>query len=191
MDFTPYFLFGGLGIFFLIYNNLGKRREAFYWESPLDRFIPFVPAFIVPYLFYFPFTFATFVFVHESLFEVKFLASMNLSLFLSLVVYYFIPSSIHRPALPEEKKRDIFELMMALVYRTDQTTNGFPSAHVFVSVICGYYLTLAFPHLVLLIWTVAGGIIASTALVKQHYVIDIVGGILWGLGAIAIVSAVF
>jgi membrane-associated phospholipid phosphatase len=191
MYFFPFLLFGGIALFLLIYNNLKQKRAPLYLESPLDRAIPFVPAFVVPYLLYFPFIFATFMALRESLYEVDFLASMNLSLYLSLIVYHFFPTTIRRPIIPTDKRRTIFESVVALMYRIDRTTNGFPSAHVYVSVICGYYLTYAFPTAGLLIWSVAGGIIASTTFVKQHYVIDIFGGIIWGLGAITIANFIF
>ncbi|MEK9177172.1 MAG: phosphatase PAP2 family protein [Patescibacteria group bacterium] len=191
MHLFPFLLFGGLGLFLVIYNNLKQKRAPYYWESPLDRAIPFMPASVVFYFLYFPLIVGTFFALRESVFEIGFLAATNLSLYLSLIVYYFFPSTIRRPTLHEGRRRDVFESVVALMYRVDRTTNGFPSAHVYVTVICGYYLMLAFPAAAWPLWVLAGAIITSTTLVKQHYVIDIVGGILWGLGAIAVVNWIF
>ncbi len=65
------------------------------------------------------------------------------------------------------------------LYRLDQYDgNAAPSAHVFHALIIGHFLARLWPQWSLLIYIWVGLIMASTVLIKQHYVLDVLGGML-------------
>jgi len=45
-------LFGIFLISAYLYFPLNKRRSRYYWKSPIDREVPLVPIFVIPYYFY-------------------------------------------------------------------------------------------------------------------------------------------
>jgi membrane-associated phospholipid phosphatase len=63
------------------------------------------------------------------------------------------------------------------IYDHDGETNAFPSGHVYGSLLMTYYLVEAgFGWW----WYVIGiAVSLSTLFVKQHYIVDIFGGLLW------------
>ena len=92
---------------------------------------------------------------------------------------------------------DIFTRTVRALWRTDTPTNVFPSIHVFNSVT----LALAYHHCARLrgrkwLWVrvsadlLCVSIILSTMLLKQHSVIDVIGGIILALTLDAVADAV-
>ena len=79
-----------------------------------------------------------------------------------------------------------------MVYWFDGQYNNavFPSTHVYLSVICGYYLVLAFPLYAFFIWAATLLIAVSTVFIKQHNVMDVGGGVLWAATAIYLSSVI-
>jgi membrane-associated phospholipid phosphatase len=60
----------------------------------------------------------------------------------------------------------------------DGDTNGFPSAHIFVALLCGHYLSLVYHNFIPAIWLAILTVVLSVLFTKQHYIIDIAGGII-------------
>ena len=170
-----------------IYIPLNKRRSKFYWQSSIDRKIPLIPIFVYPYyfyLFYLPFAVFFVFLVSKSLF-VRFLLAYITANSAAAVFWYFFPNGIKRPRI--RRGGFYFSLVRDLYYHDKYDTNAFPSNHVYGSIISSYYLTLALPPLSLVFVTIGFLITISTILVKQHHILDLVGGILWAVGAILVV----
>ncbi len=162
-------------------------REGRLQTSPFVKHIPFIPAFIVPYLGLFPY-------VAFSMLALLFFTPVAARLYVSLIfsgivaalIWYFMPTTIERPLLVPKGP---LTKTIAWMYRLDPSDNVFPSAHVFTAVLCSYYLTFAFPLHETLIWTCGVTIVSSTLFVKQHHISDLVAGI--ALAAVSIVFSYF
>jgi|SRR3989339_854353 len=161
-----------------IYLPLNKRKSKYYWKIKFDDSIPFIPIFIIPYLGYFIFIILTIILLWNTKYINNFFITYIISYILSGLFWYFVPNGVKRPKI---YKKDIFSKLTSLIYKYDDDTNGFPSAHVLASFICSYFLLMAFPEWSLIIWIINFLICISTIFVKQHYVLDILGGIIFFL----------
>lgn len=166
-----------------LYLVCNKRPSKYYWKLPIDDKIPLIPIFIIPYLLHHPGIVVTGAVLWNTVYIEQFLLSLIVSYIIAVAFWYFIPNGVKRPPLPE---KSIFTPLIKKLYEHDGDTNGFPSAHIFVALLCGYYLSLGFPQFIFFIWTAIGMVVASVLFTKQHYIIDIVGGILvFGMSAYA------
>lgn len=162
--------------FFLIYalipKVVGGQRTLLL--SGVDNNIPFIPAFILAYLLFIPILFFCFIsvkdredFYHLSL--VLFIAATITSLF-----FIILPSFMVRPVLGPE---NIFNKLILFIYGIDSAYNTFPSSHVTYSLLA----TLALFNInkkrakIILPFTILT--IISTVFIKQHYFVDLIGGI--------------
>ena len=153
-------------------------------SSPLDKFIPFVPVFIIPYLFWFVYIAVPgiyFLFCEKEVFcRLMYFGMIGMTVF--LFVSWVYPNGL--AIRPESFADDnIFTQLTRYVYSVDTSTNVLPSIHVFNSV--GIYLAVKDSDIlsrkkgicyVSLIITVL--IILSTMFVKQHSVVDVISGLL-------------
>lgn len=172
-----YFVF-----YFIVFFLLEHRDVAHYMlDGRIDEYIPFVPAFIVPYLSWFAFLPATiiyFVFFQD---DDEQYARLSKTIFFGDTVFLLISLVFPngqglRPAL---EGGGVFTQLVQFMYSIDTPTNVLPSLHVFNGVACCLALINA-PKFRerrrfcrgVEIWTVL--IVLSTMLVKQHTVLDVV-----------------
>lgn len=158
-----------------IYLPLNRRKSKYYWKIKADDYIPLIPVFIIPYIGYFFLVIFSVYALWSTPYISQFLVSYIVSYILAGIFWYFVPNGVARPKII---KNDIFSLLIKTIYKYDDDTNGFPSAHVFSTLLCSYFLYLVFPGYLSAIWGLALLIILSTVFVKQHYLIDILGGII-------------
>ncbi|KKP67170.1 MAG: PAP2 superfamily protein [Candidatus Roizmanbacteria bacterium GW2011_GWA2_35_19] len=158
-----------------IYIPLNKRKSKYYWKIIFDDHIPFIPIFIIPYVSYFLYIIATIFLLWNTKYIYVFFVSYIISYILAGLFWYFFPNGVKRPIV---QGSDIFSKLILLIYKHDEDTNGFPSAHIFATLICSYFLYLAIPTSLIIILTICLLITLSTVFVKQHYVLDILGGLI-------------
>lgn len=166
-------------LFFPLNGRKGQLKKA---ALPYE-YIPFIPAFIVPYLGFFPY-------VAFSMLAVLFFTPVAARMYVSLIfsgliaalIWYFMPSRIERPDLTS---RGIFTRAVKWMYQLDPQGNALPSAHASVAVLCSYYLAYAFPLHETMIWAAGATIVSSTLFVKQHHVSDLIAGIVLAFVSIA------
>lgn len=176
-------LFLGLGsVGFFLYsfiNHLPRNAlVAHHLATGLDRLIPLVPVFVVPYGLAMVFVVATLI--YHVLFTERMQAtacSYAFCLLTSCFVYLVFQTTVDRPSIESDA---IFSRLVALLYAVDRPYNCFPSLHVSLSVLAG------------LIWAersrrVGGGMIAvvllvslSTLLIRQHVLLDVLSGVALG-----------
>ncbi len=176
-----------LVIFLLVstlYLPLNRRPSRYCWKSRLDAHIPLIPVFVFPYILFFPFIAAAIFLLWGTPYEASLLIALIAANALAILFWYLFPNGVLRP---EILPHTWLHKTLGMIYRHDGDTNGFPSSHVFVSLICGYFLAVAYPAYVVLTWGSAGFITLSTLFTKQHYVIDLVGGIIMVVPAVSIV----
>jgi membrane-associated phospholipid phosphatase len=173
-----------VGIYFTskIYAPLNHGPNVIFLKSPIDDLIPVIPPFVIPYVSLEPFIYATLVLF--LLFRTRIFQSAALSLiaawFVSYAFYFFLQSFIDRPTLTGT---DTLTQMIRDVYTSDNAYNDFPSLHTSLSTILTIHWwrvdkRIGIP---IAIWVVL--IVASTVFVKQHYIADMIGGLLLAFGA--------
>jgi membrane-associated phospholipid phosphatase len=149
----------------------------------IDTYVPFLPALVVPYLsFFILIPYALFVVLPTAVGS-AFLYALIIGMWSAAVFWYFVPTGMVRPKV---EGRGVFSRLVRAMYTIDGPCNNFPSSHVFVSLICGHYLAVAFPETGLLTWAWCLLVAASTVFVKQHYIADVFGGVVWAVAAITV-----
>ena len=88
------------------------------------------------------------------------------------LVYGFYQTYVPRPVL---NGTDFFTALLHTVYSSDQPYNAFPSLHAGFSILAVLSLNRSMPgYKALVVWGIL--IAVSTVFVKQHYVLDVLGG---------------
>lgn len=168
------------------YNASRAARVALLpLEMPIDPLIPFVPSFVFAYFLYYPWLLLPLFIArreHQLQYVIKAFLLMQVSAFL---VFLAFPSRMVRPeVLPDS----VSGSALRLLYELDPAWNVFPSLHaghsVLVAMVCWKYRRELLP-------AVAAGttlIILSTVLIKQHYALDVVGGVLLAAACMSVVE---
>ena len=153
----------------------------------LDDMIPFVEYFIVPYLLWFVYVAAVFVYLffknRREFYQYCIFLFTGMTLFLIVSTLY--PNG-HLLRPNTFARNNIFTFAVQILYQADTATNIFPSLHVYNSIAAHRAVanseTLAWNRLI------RGGsfvlmvsIILATMFLKQHSVLDVISGILLGL----------
>src|SRR3989344_6529709 len=158
-----------------LYLPLNRRKSRYYWKLPIDDKIPLIPWFIVPYIGYYIYIIVTIFLLwntkHINLLLYSFIYSYNIA----CIFWYLFPNGVKRPLI---LGKTFFHKATAFIYKLDGDANGFPSAHIFITLLCAYYLLMIFNSHISLIGLSGLLIILSTLFTKQHYIIDIIGGII-------------
>lgn len=165
----------------LLYFLINRGHARYYFETAFDRGIPFTPIFIVPYIAFIPFVVFAILATFTTPIAVPFYLALILGGLATSFTRYFVHCGIRQPRI---RRADVYDRLIHWVYRHDDRAHTFPSAHVFTSVIVSYFLALAFPPYLFPIWAFGILIVLSTMFVKQHYLVDVVGGIVYATAAI-------
>lgn len=167
-----------LNVFYVLLNN--GEGEVHSLMTDLDRSIPLVEGFVIPYVIWYPFIAITMLYLcikdRKNYFVT--LVSYVLGLIVCYVTYVLFQTHVPRPVLVDD---GFFTQILKLVYRHDQPFNAFPSIHVL-----SCYLMMKAIHMStvknwrnqLVIHSLSVTIIFSTLFVKQHVILDVVAGIL-------------
>lgn len=161
-----------------------------YWVSylPMDDKIPFIPAFILAYVLWFPnMIVPAFYLYFKDTFSFKRYGWYVIAGFsISMIIYMVFPNGQNlRPILPEEK--DFFTWWVSLIYAADTNTNVLPSMHVvgcFGVAMAAWDARKKLPWIkkwLIPIFVVESLIAVSTLFVKQHSILDLFGGLALGV----------
>ena len=90
----------------------------------------------------------------------------------------FIPTYVLRP---EILSIDTLSNLIKTLYANDNIYNAAPSGHTFYTLLTSLFLTQIFPKQKVIIWILSLLVIVSTVLTKQHNILDVVLGIVFGL----------
>jgi membrane-associated phospholipid phosphatase len=173
----------------LIYDSLNHGPNRIFLESPLDRALPVVPIFAVPYVSLIPYigvSLLAFLFLRVRVYRSA-AVTMIIAWFISYAFYFFLQSYIVRPGITGT---DPFSGIIRSIYASDQPYNDFPSLHTSLSTIIAIHWwrvdrRIGMPAA---IWTAL--IVMSTVLIKQHYLADVAGGlVLAGVTSWAVIRA--
>jgi membrane-associated phospholipid phosphatase len=169
-----------LNIFYITLNN--SKRGSRSLILGIDSLIPFIEIFIIPYLAWYAFIFLTMAFLCFKDRKTYFitLISYGFGLIASNITFFFFQTTVPRPELIGN---GLFTRMVQMVYGADQPYNCFPSIHVLTSylmvkaIMCSSVKNKTNTSVILMS---AIMIIVSTLFVKQHVVLDVAAGILYG-----------
>lgn len=174
----------GVGFYAVDFHNAHLvERGATPWitEIPaVDRRIPFWPVWVWPYLSYFPLCFVPLFFCGELGRFRRIASAYALTYAPSIVFFYAVPTRMLRPELGGE---GLTMAALEWLYRVDPGYNIFPSLHTANAVLVAWIVARYAPRWAWLAWIEACAIMASTVLVKQHYIVDVPAG--FALGTLA------
>lgn len=170
-----------------LYVPLNKKPYKYVFKTPLDKYVPLIPIFILPYRCYIPMVFITLVLSWNTPFATSFLIAMNIASWSAALFWYLIPNGVIRPKIIE---KDVFTRLLNSLYTKDRDTNGFPSGHVLYVSLGGSYLLQLYPQFGNFIIIFSFLVIISTLFTKQHYLVDIPGGLIWAVASRFLAKAI-
>lgn len=166
----------------LFYDALNHGPNVLFLRSPIDDLIPVIGPFVVPYVSLRPFIYASALLF--LLFRARIYRSAALSMTITLLVSYgfyaLLQTFIARPVLTGG---DVFSRMIRDVYAGDQPYNDFPSLHASLSTIFAIHWWRVDRRIGIAVAVWVTLIVLSTVFVKQHYVADMVAGVLLAFAA--------
>src|ERR1700681_3083304 len=152
----------------LLYDSLNHGPNRIFLQTPLDRALPVVPIFGIPYVSLIPYIGVSLI--AFLLFRVRVYRSAALTMiivwFISYACFFFLQSYVARPNIAGT---DPFSAMVRGVYAIDRPYNDFPSLHTSLSTIIAmhWWRIDRRAGIAAAAWT--GLIVMSTVLIKQHY----------------------
>ena len=147
-----------------------------------DLRIPLVKEFIVIYNSWYPFVLGiilTFMAKEKTLF-VESAMAVILGNIMALLTFILFQTIVPRPSITGS---DIFSKLILMTYGVDNPYNGFPSLHVIVTVIVVIAMFRSKKKRVYKVASLLFGILIllSTLFVKQHVLLDVFSGIIYGV----------
>ncbi len=168
----------GQGLIYVLIGQLFSQKGVDI-NSWIDQRIPYLSWFVIPYAIWMPLLYLSFIYLgitNKSLYW-RTIITYNAAVMVANIIFIFYPTHMPRP---EISGNDIFTSLVQFIYNNDEPVNCFPSIHCLTSYLviitlnrhkllsAGLRLTL-----VIIFWS----IIASTVFIKQHALIDVIGGI--------------
>ncbi|MCM1185836.1 MAG: serine/threonine protein phosphatase [Lachnoclostridium sp.] len=185
-------LYGIIYLAWFRYLELNVTSQFQVIHMAWDDLIPFCELFVIPYFLWFFYVAAVVVFFlfknKEDYYKTCLFLFTGMTLF--LIISTLWPNGHHlRPAvMPRD---NIFTAMVAMLYRTDTPTNLWPSIHVYNSI--GAHLAIVCSKefkdkraIRIGSFILSCSIIASTVLIKQHSLFDVLTA--FGLAAIMYIA---
>ncbi|CAM3868283.1 phosphatase PAP2 family protein [Mesobacillus zeae] len=164
-----------LGSIYKLLNN--HPRDAVILSTKVDTAIPFIPAFIVPYIFWYIFIVGYLVYFcfKDTKVYLKTLGVIVIGELICFIIYFFFQTTVPRPMLRGD---GLFIDLVGMIYQHDQPFNCFPSIHVLTT----FAIMLGSIHIKnkslfhsVFIPLIGSMIIISTLFVKQHFILDMFG----------------
>jgi membrane-associated phospholipid phosphatase len=161
----------------LVYDALNHGPNRIFLETPLDRALPVIPMFAIPYVSLIPYigiSLVAFLFFRVRIYRSA-AVTMIVVWFISYAFYFFLQSYVVRPVIAGT---DPLSALVRSIYASDHPYNDFPSLHTSLSTIIAMHWWRYDRRIgiVAAVWTAL--IVASTVFVKQHYLADVAGGLL-------------
>ena len=144
----------------------------------LDQKIPFVIEFILVYSFWYPLVIFTLFLLYKYCPD-KYRKTRKIvvaSLIIAYICFFVYPTTVVRPEV--NSFNNLFSFLAYVSFKADNPVNCFPSCHCLLSFIMIYALYKEkainkYLRVILIVTFLM--IIASTLLVKQHVIVDVVG----------------
>ena len=172
-----------LPIYLLLFALVEHFIVDNYWVSwcTLDDQIPFVRQFVLIYVLWYPLMLGTtlYLLLRDRRAFVRYARSFVIGMTACMLIFLLLPSGQElRPA--EVPGNDLSAWLLRFIYAADTNTNVFPSMHVVGTLAAVIAIFDSRSASLGAQWGVAAlGVLinASTVLIKQHSVLDILGGV--------------
>lgn len=172
---------------FIVYigtDYLAEDWKHYDLTLPLDRAVPVIPAFAVVYLGCYIFWIVNYILIVRQGEEhcIRFITADMISRLVCGIFYLAMPTTNIRPVLDNT---DFWNSVLLFVYKIDTPTRLFPSIHCLVSWFCfiGIRGRKEVPKAYRVFSCLFALLVcASTQFTKQHYIVDVIGGILLAEG---------
>lgn len=166
-----------ISIIYVYLNNNTLHANSV--ELELDRMIPFVSIFVIPYLYWYIYVFAGLVFFAMKNKEAykKLMLTIVISMLCCYSIYYFFPTTVVRPKIVNI---NFMNQLVKFVYSMDKPYNCFPSIHILNLFLVSLFFYRYNKNKFFKIFISLNFIMISLSIlfVKQHYVLDILSAIL-------------
>lgn len=164
------------GGYFLV-GSLSYSGEFYSMAIPLDDRIPFAPDWVFIYLTVYGFFLIPLFYLDDKVQLLILDASQGLALSLSYLTFVVYPVAIDRPPVVAA---DFATWALSLVQAQDPPWNCFPSTHCTACTVAAFALVRANRKFAW--WAIPStlAICVSTVMTKQHFVLDVVAGVLLG-----------
>lgn len=167
------------GLYFLI--NL-TTTQAYDITIFLDKYIPFNEWFIIPYVFWYFYTFGALAVLAYKDYKTyyKLLFSIVTGMMICFLIYFIFPTTVPRPHVPGT---NLLQKMVLMIYGNDKPYNCFPSIHMLDTLLITMFVFKHNRNLILRITTavICVSIYLSTWFVKQHSILDAVASTILGV----------
>ncbi|MCC6147254.1 MAG: phosphatase PAP2 family protein [Anaerolineaceae bacterium] len=157
-------------------------------EIPLDHLIPVWPVWAVPYLLVIYLWVGGYIWaamaMEDELFKVLLISSIA-AILAGQISYALFPTYVERPLVTGH---DWAADLLRYVYAHDGLYNALPSGHAYLSTVMTLVWMRWKPRLSWAWLLFLGVVLFSTLFTKQHYLLDVVAGILVGVAAVRLSS---
>lgn len=167
----------------LVYNGsmkINSNRYHYDFTTSFDQKVPLIPSFLIIYFGCYLFWAVNYILIAKQGKEhfYRFQVADVLSRIVCFIFYVFLPTTNIRPEIVGD---DIFMKGLQWLWQIDPANNLFPSIHCLVSWFC--YIGIRGQKKVPKWYRVASCIFAllvfiSTQVTKQHYIVDVFGGVI-------------
>ncbi|MBE5940349.1 MAG: phosphatase PAP2 family protein [Lachnospiraceae bacterium] len=188
---TASYIFLYLPWFLWLERTVTPQSDYFNIHIWIDDIIPFNEVFVIPYLLWFLYVPVSMAYI--ALRSKKEFYKASIYLFVGMSICLFIctiwPNGQDLRIENLDVNKNIFTAIVGMIYHSDTNTNVFPSIHsfnsfaIFMMLFKSEYISGKFRKPVLISTGILTAlIIASTVILKQHSIVDAIGGV--GLGII-------
>jgi hypothetical protein len=176
-------LVNGTGYLWL---NHHLRAPTQLWLTPLDRAIPFLPWTMWPYLV---------LFVSDVIFPLVLrdgrvfrdvVFAYLIAILTNVVIWNLLPTTYPRPAPPSGSS--ITDAAFRIMVSLDTPNVCFPSGHITIPAVGCWGFLREHPRLRVPAWTIFALLSLTILTTKQHYAVDLLGGMGTALFGIAVVQ---
>lgn len=165
-------------ILFALYLPINRPYgEIYSFYSQVDNYIPLLTIFVIPYISYYFFLIFSYIYLYKhkdtKVLE-QTLVALNITVLTAYIFYFLFQNEMIRPVI---SNNNIFDHIYTWINAQVAPYNAFPSLHVAVTTVCLFgFKLMKTPHFNwLLLWGIL--IILSTVFTKQHFFLDILGGL--------------
>jgi membrane-associated phospholipid phosphatase len=146
-------------------------------KLPIDIF-PIWPVWVVPYVLCYPLWFAGFAWAALRMsdrmfraFAVAFLVTCSVS----IAIFFIFPTYVPPAAV---NGSDIFASLLRFFHEGTGRYNALPSGHIYITALLAFFYSLWYRRYSSLWWFILVIVSLSTLFTAQHYILDIVGGLI-------------
>lgn len=167
----------------LVYFGVGNVNAARHaWTLGWDpvRYVPLLSPFVILYLSVYAMPLVPFLVLSDRESMRKFAVVTIGTIALCGAIFLVLPLTIERPLVVPASLSD---RLLAWLYATDRPINLFPSMHVALAYLFACIVGQERPHwkTYMMLWATL--IALSTLFTHQHYMVDVLGGIIVAMGA--------